>query len=204
MLSIAKVILIQSRICIRLYSFSYSLLKRCVYFAGPKSKKKTLKSRPQENEDDSHRQNNNNDNSDSKTAAVEKSSSEGKTIERADVMQSALVQPALAAAENFTGAEDDITKASQEVAEISRLIGKPLTDSHALSLLKNLLLDKIHSKLEESKDSTSASSKSTEEGVNKFVAALAASKKKTEDPEGMRDRLHFALETLLIHTYLNE
>ena len=73
--------------------------------------------------------------------------------------------------------DEDITRASQEVAEISRLIGKPLTDSHALAMLKGILLEKIHTKLEDTKD-ISASSKSTEEGVNKFVAALAASKKK--------------------------
>ena len=80
--------------------------------------------------------------------------------------------------------DDDITKASQEVAEISRLIGKPLTDSHALAMLKSILLEKIHTKLEETKDTASASSKSTEEGVNKFVAALAASKKKANEKEG--------------------
>ena len=76
--------------------------------------------------------------------------------------------------------DEDITKASQEVAEISRLIGKPLTDSHALAMLKGILLEKIHAKLEDTKD-ISASSKSTEEGVNKFVAALAASKKKNDE-----------------------
>lgn len=76
--------------------------------------------------------------------------------------------------------DEDITRASQEVAEISRLIGKPLTDSHALAMLKGILLEKIHTKLEDTKD-ISASSKSTEEGVNKFVAALAASKKKNGD-----------------------
>ena len=77
----------------------------------------------------------------------------------------------------YDGVNDDITKASQEVAEISRLIGKPLTDSHALAMLKSILLEKIHTKLEETKDTASASSKSTEEGVSKFVAALAASQK---------------------------
>ena len=81
-------------------------------------------------------------------------------------------------------ADNDITKASQEVAEISRLIGKPLTDSHALAMLKGILLEKIHTKLEDTKD-MSASSKSTEEGVSKFVAALAASKKKIDDQESM-------------------
>ena len=81
--------------------------------------------------------------------------------------------------------DEDITKASQEVAEISRLIGKPLTDSHALAMLKGILLEKIHTKLEETKD-ISGSSKSTEEGVNKFVAALAASKKKNAEQEGIR------------------
>ena len=101
-------------------------------------------------------------------------------------MQSALVenQSAMNDSKLIYG-DDDITKASQEVAEISRLIGKPLTDSHALAMLKSILLEKIHTKLEETKDTASASSKSTEEGVNKFVAALAASKKKTNEKEGI-------------------
>ena len=84
--------------------------------------------------------------------------------------------------------DEDITRASQEVAEISRLIGKPLTDSHALAMLKGILLEKIHTKLEDTKD-ISASSKSTEEGVNKFVAALAASKKKNGDLGSMYFRI---------------
>lgn len=95
----------------------------------------------------------------------------------------AAVQASDTATPSVEVVDEDITKASQEVAEISRLIGRPLTDSHALSMLKGILLEKIHTKLEETKD-MAGSSKSTEEGVNKFVAALAASKKKSPDQEG--------------------
>ncbi len=103
------------------------------------------------------------------------------TSKKPDSMQSALLPEGSNESDNPSKTNDDITKASQEVAEISRLIGKPLTDSHALSMLKNILLEKIHTKLEETKDTATASSKTTEEGVSKFVAALAASKTKASD-----------------------
>ncbi|XP_057300850.1 uncharacterized protein LOC130635516 isoform X2 [Hydractinia symbiolongicarpus] len=37
--------------------------------------------------------------------------------------------------------------AANEVAEINKLLGKPLTDAKALGLIKNLLLDKVHNHL---------------------------------------------------------
>ena len=37
--------------------------------------------------------------------------------------------------------------AANEVAEINRLLGKPLTDAKALGLIKNLLLDRVHTHL---------------------------------------------------------
>ncbi|XP_065644350.1 uncharacterized protein LOC100198647 isoform X14 [Hydra vulgaris] len=42
--------------------------------------------------------------------------------------------------------------AANEVAEINKLLGKPLTDDRALGLIKNLLLDKVHSHLAKTMD----------------------------------------------------
>ena len=42
--------------------------------------------------------------------------------------------------------------AANEVAEISKLLGKPLTDAKALGLIKNLLLDKVHSHMAKTMD----------------------------------------------------
>ena len=104
-----------------------------------------------------------------------------KNTEQGQEYQAALHEEPPKEVGKATGTADDLSKASEEVAEISKLLGKPLNDVKALSLLKDILLEKIHKNLEETKISINnrAEATKTAEGVNKFVAALAASSGKS-------------------------
>lgn len=57
-------------------------------------------------------------------------------------------------------------KAANEVAEINKLLGKPLTDEKALSFIKTLLLHQVHSELAKTMDQKSTDLLSSIDNTN--------------------------------------
>jgi len=65
--------------------------------------------------------------------------------------------------------------AANEVAEINRLLGKPLTDAKALGLIKNLLLDRVHTHLAKTMETNQIFDPSQRKWVATIPSRLALS-----------------------------